>query len=176
MTNYEKILVLIDIQKEYVTQGRPFYLNGIEDSLNKAKSCLEYARLNNYKIIHVRHIQDGDIFSKDNHFSDFIEGFEPLDNEHIITKSNFSAYSSTEFVEVIGHSDKHIYIIGYGSTMCCLSTIIEGYHRGNKLFFVSNASYAKKTSIADETNMHIYATEIIKSFAKVIDAEGLKKL
>lgn len=174
MVNNKKVLVLIDIQKEYITKGRPYYLNGIEDSLDKAKACLKYARRNNYKIIHVKHIQNGEIFSKDNHFSDFIDGFEPLNNECVITKSNFSSYSNKEFTNTVGNSD--LYIVGHGSTMCCLSTTIDAYHRGNKVFFISDASYAKKTPIADEKAMHLYATEIIKSFATVITANSFYQL
>jgi ureidoacrylate peracid hydrolase len=171
MATYDKVLVLIDVQKEYTATGRPFCLSGIEESLGKIKLCLEYARQNNYKIIHVRHIQDGDIFSKNNCFAGFIEGFEPLENEDVITKSNFSAFTSDDFVNAIGSPDKPMYIVGYGSTMCCLSTIVDGYHRGYNILFIEDASYAKKTVIAGEKDMHRFATEIIKNFAKVITGD-----
>lgn len=44
----KNILVLIDIQKEYVTPGRPFYLSGIEPSLENSRQLLEFARKNDW--------------------------------------------------------------------------------------------------------------------------------
>jgi nicotinamidase-related amidase len=169
-----KVLVVIDIQKEYITEGRPFFIKSIRPSLENAKKVLNYAREKKWRIIHARHLQEGNIFSKENEYSDYIPGFEPKDNELEALKNNFSCYSSLEFVKIMEqYKSDEIVIIGYGSTMCCLATIIDGYHRGYNMVFVSDASLAKSTLHFDEQSTHAYATDIISTFAKVISTKKL---
>lgn len=162
------ILCVIDIQKEYSTPDRPFYISGLEASLTNAKSLLSYARKNDWQIIHVQHLQDGSIFSRTNEFSQFVDGFEPCDGELVCIKENFSSFSSLEFTTaLLEKKQNEIFVIGYGSTMCCLSTIIDGYHRGFKFTFVADASNAKPTANFTSANLHNSATEILRTFGNV---------
>ena len=46
----EKVLVLIDIQKEYITPGRLFCLQGIESSLQQAKKMLANRKISHYSL------------------------------------------------------------------------------------------------------------------------------
>ena len=167
------VLVVIDIQKEYVTEGRPFYIRNIGSSLKSAKATLEYARTKVWKIIHVQHIQEGNLFNPKSEFSSFVEGFEPKTGESAIIKGDFSCFSSTDFTHIMqDFRDSQIYIIGYGSGMCCLSTIIDGYHRGFKMNFVSDASSAK-AKMFDEATTHAHMTDAISTFAKVLKSSEI---
>ncbi len=155
-------LCVIDIQREYNTADRPFYIQGIEASLKNAKALLEFARKNEWRIIHVQHLQDGNIFSRSNVYSNFIAGFEPQREELVCVKNNFSSFSSQEFTNAVSENrSSDLVLIGYGSTMCCLSTIIDGYHRGFNLTFVADASTAKPTPILNSTTLHGSAVEIL---------------
>jgi len=141
-------LVLIDIQKEYTTLGRPFYLNGIESSLNNARKLLKMARAKKWDIVHVQHFRkDGNgIFNRSEpQFSGFVDGFEPTSEERYFEKHIFSCYSNPEFANFMEEKkNEPTYIIGYGTTKCVLSTIIEGFHRGHhSLIVVEDATYAK---------------------------------
>jgi ureidoacrylate peracid hydrolase len=172
----KKVLVVIDIQKEYTTPGRRFYLEHAGPSLRKAKEVLESARGRKWPVIHVKHLQAGDIFNRESAFSDYVEEFRPLSGEHEIVKSNFSCYSSPEFAELAArYKESELVVIGYGSTMCCLSTIVDGYHRGQSLVFVRDASSAKRTASLDEPATHRAATEILSIYSKVVDSEELLK-
>ncbi|SDW77317.1 Nicotinamidase-related amidase [Marininema mesophilum] len=167
-------LVVIDVQREYVTEGRPFFLNGINSSLNNIQSVLEKARKDGWEIIHVRHIQESNLFAKDSEFADFVPGFEPREGEKEIHKDNFSCFSASEFEQLLeGLKDHIIHIVGYGSTMCCLSTIIEGYHKGYEMVFIHDASRAKQTNSFDEDSHHDHATEYLATFSKVISTEDV---
>ena len=168
----KKILCVIDIQKEYSTCGRPFFIEDIELSLANAKLLLEFARKNKWDIIHVQHLQAGNIFSKSDIHAEFVKGFEPKSTELHIVKENFSCFSNLEFSSYLNkNKNSQIYVIGYGSTMCCLSTIIEGYHRGFKLTFVDDASGAKPTVKIPSKHLHDAATEIISTFAQVVKTD-----
>ncbi len=141
-------LVVIDIQKEYTTVNRPFYLNGIEPSLNNAKRMLELARSLNWKIAHVQHFREVErspIFNRNlPEFSDFVEGFEPREDEFYFEKRIFSCYSNPEFSQFIeSQKAEPIYLVGYGTTKCVLSTAVQGFHLGHKLTLVADGTYAK---------------------------------
>ncbi len=170
----QPVLIVIDIQKEYTTSGRPFYLEMAGPSLSNAKRVLEFARKSDWPIIHVKHLQLGSIFNPESPLSDFVDGFEPLAHEMSVIKGNYSSFSSPEFVELMDQfKDRESMVIGYGSTMCCLSTIIDGYHRGFKMAFVLDASCAKRGPTFDEQSTHAHAEEIISIYAKIASTQEL---
>lgn len=169
----KRTLVVIDIQKEYTTPGRPFYLEQAGPSLKKAKEVLEGARLRGWPVVHVKHLQDGDLFSRTGAFSGYVDEFTPLPGETEIVKGDYSCYSSPEFARLAAAAEGELVVIGYGSTMCCLSTIVDGYHRGGKFLFVKDASSAKRTATLDESSVHRTVTEILSIYSKVVSAEEL---
>ena len=171
-------LVLIDIQREYIEKDRPFYLNGIENSLANCKQILAYARNNNWNIGHVNHSKTrANIFDSNSKFSDFIDGFQPMSDEKVFYKHIYSCYSNPEFADFMEENklNGEIYIIGYNSIMCCLSTVIEGFHRGHQLHLVSDACYAKATANYSEQDMHKHSLDIIETagFANLITTSEL---
>lgn len=171
------ILILIDIQREYTTKDRPFYLNNIEKSLQNCKNILAFARENTWEIIHIKHLKmSAPIFNPNSEFSEFAEGFEPITGEKIFIKDLYSCYSSKEFSKLMEENkNSEVIIIGYNSIMCCLSTVIEGYHRRHNLLFVEDASLAKSTPEFSEEDMHVHSISLIKTanYAKVIKTDDI---
>jgi nicotinamidase-related amidase len=168
------ILVVIDIQKEYVTEGRPYFIAGIGPSLERAKGVLSAARADGWDVVHVRHLQDGDVFGRDSAYSGFVAGFEPRKGEAEIVKGDYSCYSAPEFARLMKDNlARPVYVIGYGSTKCCLATIVDGYHRGQKFFYVADASNAKRSERFDEKSLHAHATDILKSYCTVVASDAL---
>lgn len=168
------LLIVIDIQKEYTTAGRPFYLEGIGPSLEKANQVLKHARQKKWPVLHVQHIQATGIFSIAEGYEGFVPGFEPLPGEELAVKSNYSSYSSPEFVKSVAtYHDRPFVVIGYGSTMCCLSTIVEGYHRGHKYVLASDASWSKRSGNLSEGDRHLHAIETLRIFCDVLTAKEI---
>ncbi len=162
-----KALVVIDIQREYITPGRKFQIQGIGPSLGNAYSMLRFARNKNWPIVHVQHLQDGDIFNKNSHTSDFIDSFVPARHETLAVKGNYSSFSSPAFVQFTAeHADHEFLVIGYGTTMCCLSTIVDGYHRGYRFALVEDACAARAAGEFSESSMHEHAVKILEPFAR----------
>ena len=121
------LLVAIDIQREYTTQGRRYYINGVEPSLENCRKVLSHARGQRWPVAHVRHVQGGHLFNETMPYSRFVEGFEPLPHEFVFTKNNFSCYSNAAFSDLLESARRGtVYIIGYNSLMCCLSTSLYG--------------------------------------------------
>lgn len=161
----QKNLVVIGMQREYITRSRPFYIDSIEESLEKARMMLSYARKQGWNIIHVRHIKDGPLFERDSEYADFIDGFTPVIGEFEVVKYK---YSCLEFCE-IAHDffEDEFMIIGYATNACCLATIIDAYHRGYKFAILRDATHALKVHGFSEDAMHEHAIAISERFARV---------
>ena len=167
----KKVVVAIDIQREYIAPGRMFCIKSIGPSLDSARAVIEAARASDVPVIHVRHLQEGRVFAPESEHSQYIVGFEPRAGEIEITKSDFSCFSNAKFASTLeSMKDREIVVIGYGSTMCCLSTIVEGYHRGYKMTFVKDASAAKSTPSFDEETLHKVMAEVLAPFATIEDS------
>src|SRR5206468_4304781 len=95
--NATPTIVAIDLQNEYVTQGRPFFLKGIEASLDKCRTIIAEARRRGWTLVHVQHVQDGAMFNPETPFAGFIEGCQPLPRERVFVKSKLSAYTNPGF-------------------------------------------------------------------------------
>ena len=51
------LLIAIDIQREYTPVGRPYYINGVEPSVENCRRILSHARDQRWPVAHVRHVQ-----------------------------------------------------------------------------------------------------------------------
>jgi nicotinamidase-related amidase len=170
----KRVLVVVDIQNEYITEGRAFNIRNIKSSLSKAGKLLEFARRSGWPIVHVQHLQEFGLFQEGTELGSFIEGFEPQSEEVLAQKSNFSCFCSQAFVNFAEtHKDKTFVVIGYGSTMCCLATIVDGYHRGYQFEFVRDASASKACGQLTEESMHEHAAAVLSTFATVLDTREL---
>jgi nicotinamidase-related amidase len=163
------LLLLIDVQREYTTAGRPFHLQGIGPSLENCRRLLGHAREKSWPIAHVRHVQQGQLFNEALPYSLFVEGFEPRAEEMVFTKGNLSCYTNDGFRRLMEAVDgEPVFLAGYNSLMCCLSTLIQAFHEGQRLNFVADASLARATAHADEQTAHLHATDIISIYANLV--------
>jgi len=168
-----KALVVIDVQQEYTTSGRRFHIQSIGSSLENAKTMLDYAREHAWPIVHVQHLQDGELFNRASEFSHFVGGFDPQEGEDIAAKGKYSSFSSPAFVKFAeDYADHEFVVIGYGTTMCCLSTIVDGFHRGYKFALVEDACAARASKNLSEQSMHEHAVAILEPFARIAQTAG----
>lgn len=167
-----KALIVIDIQREYIAPGRAFQIQGIGPSLKNAYAMLRFARTQDWPIVHVQHQQDGDLFNPAADTTDFIDGFVPEAGEVLAVKGNYSAFSSPAFAKFAAeHPDHEFVVIGYGTTMCCLSTIVDGYHKGYRFALVEDACAARSAGKLSEAAMHEHAVAILGPFARRTQTE-----
>ncbi len=175
----KRVLILIDVQNEYVMENRPFKLNGIEPSLSQCKTLLAYARANAWEVIHIQHSNEGragiDRFLPGTTYFDFIEGFHPKQGERHYIKNDFSCYSNEAFSAYINQLQTikpslEMYIAGYNSVMCCLSTLEEARRRNHAFHFVHDASLAKALDELNEASMHAVMMKLYhqKNLAKLV--------
>lgn len=168
------VLVLIDVQKEYIAEGRPFCLETIGASLENLRRLLAFAREKKWKIVHMKHQQNGECFTYGSEFSDFIDGFGPKDEERSLVKTDFSCFSCPDFQALADRNRNHeIIIAGYGATMCCLSTMIDAHHRGYDFTFVTDATCAKRSARFGEQDMKEHIVDIMAAFGATVTTDEL---
>jgi nicotinamidase-related amidase len=166
------LLVALDVQREYVTPGRPLHLRGIEPALENCRRLLAHARARNWPVAHVRHLQDSHIFNATMEWSRFVEGFEPRGHEMVFTKENLSCYSASEFVRLMESAvHNQVYLMGFEAQACCLSTLVDAFHRGHALAFVGDASLARRTELGDERESFRWVLEVISIYAPVLTTD-----
>jgi nicotinamidase-related amidase len=170
------ILLAIDIQNEYITPGRPFFIESIQPSLDRCQTVISKAREQKIPIWHVVHKQSGPVFGHNSKYSDFISGFEPRPGELVFEKDQYSCFSSHVFREACEQfSPREIFIIGYGTSYCSLSTIIDGIHRGYSFTAIEDAMAAKAMPYASEHEMHESAIRIMKGYAKTLNSQDFHR-
>lgn len=163
-----KSLVVIDIQREYVLAGRELRISSIGPSLNNAYAMLQFARSERWPIVHVQHLQEGDSFNSASDASDFVDGFVPEPGETVAIKGKYSSFSSPAFVQFVSaHLEHEFVVVGYGTTVCCLATLVEGYHRGHRFALVEDACAARAAGAHSEATMHQAAVLILGAFARL---------
>lgn len=161
-------LVVIDIQREYVLAGRELRISSIGPSLNNAYAMLQFARSEGWPIVHVQHLQEGDSFNSACDASDFVDGFVPEPSETVAIKNTYSSFSSPSFVQFVSANvESEFVVVGYGTSVCCLSTLVEGYHRGHRFALVEDACAARAAGNYSEAAMHQAAVLVLGNFARL---------
>lgn len=168
------VVIAIDIQREYTTPGRPYCMAGIQPSLDNCRRIIRQARSAGWPVIHVRHLQDGSVFNPQDLHSQFVEGCEPAQGEAVVTKSKLSSYSNDEFRRILdGHDSAEFLVIGYGSNMCCLATIVSGAVFGHRFSFIHDASWARAVGGSTEQEAHASASRILGIHARLRTTDEL---
>jgi ureidoacrylate peracid hydrolase len=174
MTATPRILLAIDIQEEYITPGRAYHIEDIEPSLANAKTLIDAARAADVPVWHVQHQQEKGVFAKGGEYTDPIKGFEPEDGERVFIKDLYSSFSAPELADALAEAKpEDVTVIGYGTPMCCLATIVEGIHRGYSFTLVEDAAAAVAGKRASEQELHQSAVNVIAQYARVARTEDV---
>ncbi|MCA0318871.1 MAG: cysteine hydrolase [Proteobacteria bacterium] len=117
----ESILVLIDIQNEYL--DGPIALPGAGTAVARATDLLARARKAGAKIVHVAHKGGkGGLFDRDAHRGAIVDAVAPVEGETVIEKPRPNSFSGTSLAETIGAPGAPLIMIGFMTHMCVSST------------------------------------------------------
>lgn len=117
----ESILVLIDIQNEYL--DGPIALPGARPAVAKAADLLARARKAGAKIVHVAHKGGkGSLFDREAHRGAIVDAVAPIAGEEVVEKPRPNAFSGTNLAEVVGAPSAPLILVGFMTHMCVSST------------------------------------------------------
>lgn len=196
-TKEKSALVLIETQNEWMHLNGKLRKNLITDermmknSISNIEKALQYARENNYSVIHVglrfekgypelsngksvlrKAIPQAGTFAINEFGSQFYETVKPLEKEFVVTGrvgasgfagSNLDAYLRNNKIE-------NLYLVGYATHVCVESTMREAHDIGYNTFIISNA-----TAAFNEKQQDYMLKEIVHHFADQLTTEEFVK-
>ncbi len=169
------VICLFDMQREYVSAGRPVALARTEPWLQNCRALLGFARRSKLQIAHFRRVGRSAIFNPATEWSQWIDEFRPQPaSEMAFERDSPSAYvcqGFSRFVESI--QDPCLIIAGLTGTHSCLTTAIESYVRGYQVIFVSDASASPPLGTTSPEQVHTLISELIGLYAQVTTTEKL---
>lgn len=161
-------VVMIDMQQEYVSRHRALGFSDASVALANCQRLLSHARIRGLPIAFMRRITSSPYFNQSTRYSNWIEGFQPINTDMIFERTRPSCYSSSDFAEVIDTSGGHFVMAGFAGETACLSTAIEGFHRSHSPMFLADASASHRLDDRSEQDAHQTVTRIIQLYSSVM--------
>ncbi len=175
----EQVLLLIDIQKDYMTGGR-YPLEGAEAAAQKAQEAMEAARDTIHHVVHIRHeslAENPAFFAPGSEGAQLV--LQPLEKEVVLTKHYPNSFRDTGLHELLSGGDhpiEGIVIAGMMTHMCVDTTVRAAFDLGYTVTVLSDAcatraleQEGKTVSAPDVQTAYLAAFD--GSFARVMTTE-----
>lgn len=183
-------LLVIDMQNDFLLPGRSVYVDGAMPTVPQIKKLLDYARSNNWTVIHVirEHDINGINTDKPRRYlfengregycvagtegAQIIEELQPQDDEIIIKKTRNSAFFGTNLDSVLCRLEiKNVIISGTQYPNCIRGTAADAMSYDYDVTVVTDCCSAKTPEIA---NANI--TDMKNMGIECISLEELQKI
>ena len=168
------IIILLDLQNEYISSGRAYALEDTDGCLEKCKLILEQARSCGFAIVHFRTILKSAFFNPGSYFSDWIKDFSPRSNEMIFERHEPSIFSNTSFNLFLQHiANPNLVLFGFTGERGCLATAIDASNRNVNLKYVHDASASSPLCDLSQEESHDYLSKLICHYSEVVDTDHI---
>lgn len=170
------VLVLIDIQREYVDGAAP--LEHVHEAAAEAGRLLALARENGVPVFHIAHGEGpgAPAFATDGPYVEHLEPVKPGPGEEVVWKTQADAFIGTGLAEKIRATGRDEVIVAGDMTHVCVSTTTRsaaGQH-GFRVTVVADATAARDLpdplggAVAAETVRRTALAELNDAFAMVV--------
>jgi nicotinamidase-related amidase len=165
-------LLIIDVQNDYFAGGK-MSLAGSAEAGQKAKQMLEYYRLNQMPIIHIKHIalQAGaTFFLPGTNGAEINSSVTPKDGEKVITKHFPNSFRETDLLTYLKSKGvTKLVICGMMTDVCVVSTTRAAMDLGFKNTVISDACATRDREV---NGTIISAAKVQRSFLAGMNALG----
>lgn len=165
------VLVLIDLQQEYATEGRPLALERIAPALANCRRALDHARRTGVPVAYVRWI-GAPLFLAGTRFARWIDDFEPHGCDMIFDRDRPSCYASPAFADTMERGGAPLVLAGFAGEAALLATAVEGFHRGQEITVLADASASHDLDGIPGEAIHGCVSAILGAFAAVTDTRS----
>ena len=167
--NVTPLIVFVDLQQEYVSDGRAHALSCREPWWTNAQRLLKFARQQGLPVAHFRQLKSEPFFNRATPFADWIEEFRPRPHEMVFERSQPSCYANEAFTALLNSLTHPVFLLaGLTSESNCLSTVFDAHHRGHEAALVADACGARSLGAHSEIEVHGVVSEITSLFADVV--------
>jgi nicotinamidase-related amidase len=170
---YVPLVILVDPQREYQAEGRALRLPAAEAAISNCRRALAFSREHGFPIAVTRWCQKGKFLSDPEGFAGWLDGFQPRGSDMVFEKSMPSCYSNRDFAGMMEDGGGAFAVMmGFSGALACLSTVVEAYHRGHHLTFLSDASASHTLPGWPEQDTNRIVTSIIGLYAHVATVDA----
>lgn len=171
--SHTPVIILVDLQQEYLSMHRALKLNEINNALKNCRSLLQVARDNGFPIAFVRWSQKSKFFNSSQGYSGWINGFTPHGSDMIFERSMPSCYTSEWFTDMMENGGgMNAVLAGFTGSIACLSTILDAYNRGHTITFLADASASHAINSHSEARTHEFVSKIISLYSPATTTEN----
>jgi nicotinamidase-related amidase len=168
-------LLLIDVQREYFTEGSPLRIPDGPMVLARLRQLTEAAREAHVPIIHVRHEEapGAPVFAADGPLVETMPEVAPQGLEPVITKHAPGSFTDTELGVVLTQFGvRKLVIGGFMTHMCCDSTARQAVERGLDVVFLTDGTATRDLALSGRTVQH----EDVQAATLAAQADGFSTL
>lgn len=131
-------LICLNLNREYVTPGRPLFADGGEEAAACARRVVHHARSSGWTVAHVQ--TRGARLANADQFQRPIEALEPLPSEPLFLVRWRSAFAHTGLRDrVSAERPSRIYLIGFALAHEGLATLLHGLDTGLPVRVIGDA-------------------------------------
>ncbi len=129
------ILVMVDLQEEYLASSRALAIPNVDAALANCRSALTHARATGIPVAFTRWV-GSTFFNPATRFSGWIEGFEPHGSDLIFRAQHNRPVTQASTSPKSWPVTTAIFIMaGFAGEAACLSTAIDAFHRGHRVIY-----------------------------------------
>ena len=179
----KRALLVIDVQNEYFTGKLP--VSYPQGSLDKILQAMDSAHAHGVPVVVVRHAAKGDrgVFKAGTEQWNLHKEVAARPADLLVDKNLPSSFAGTGLEQWLRDNEiDTLTVSGYMTQMCCDSTARDGFHRGYRVEFLSDATgtltIGNDTGKVADKDLHnaVLVTQA-SMFSKVMDtADWIKKL
>ncbi len=167
LTRAENVIVVIDMENDFVLPGAPMRVEGAYATLPAIKRFLDYGRSKDWAVIYIYRIHrisgaDAELFRR--HFFEeghpfCIAGTEgaaipdeiaPQPGDYTVTKQRFSAFFGTDLDIILrGLGTKNVYLTGTQYPNCVRSTAVDSMSLDYNTVVVTDCCSAASQAVAE---------------------------
>ena len=90
----------------------------------------------------------------------------------IFDRDRPSCYASPAFADAMERGRSQLVIAGFAGEAACLATAIDGFHRGQEVTFLSDASASHDLDGISASDIHRSVSAVMRAFADVMDTQS----
>ena len=163
------IVVLVDMQQEYLAKLRLLPISEIDRGLENCRKVLDHSRKAGLPVAFMRLLNQSAFSNRATPFARWIEGLEPYRNEMVFERSSPSCYSCEPFTALVNQSCGGIVLAGFASESACLSTLLDAFHRNHKVTYLCDASASHALDDTPAAEVHRAVSRISGLYGDVYE-------
>ena len=148
----KRALILVDWQNEWVDPDSPYFIGGIDDTIDNVNELIKYCRQNKYKIIFTRHIEEDseESWQPGSENVEIIKTINKKDIDTLITKNKINPFYGTKLDQELSLVTE-IVVCGVLSNLCVRSLIEDAYDREFDITVIKDCCLAYEMEVQEFT-------------------------